>query len=268
MASRTDLGQIESDPDSEETVRPTPTIAFIMLCLSTLPGIGSGMGLLRAQAPETDTVAVVEAARAVLEGITTRDTELIRSVTAADLRLEGTSTGDDLPARAEGQSRDEFLAMILESEARFVERMWAPVVRIRGRTADVQAPYDFYRGGELSHCGVDLFQLVLTAEGWKVVALIWTVEQPPACELHPEGPPAEELGQKGRMMPDGLEYLERWAAGGSGGSAPTRCGTGGVASATDVAAPTYAGEASTTLTGESVGTTRSSSKPASSSRAS
>lgn len=151
------------------------------------PGSGAA---LQAQDARADTAAVLEAARAVLEGITTGDTALLRSVTAPDLRLEGTRDRGSLPATAAGQSRGELLAMVSQPDAGFVERMWSPTVRIHGRIADVHAPYDFYQDGAFSHCGIDLFQLVKTSEGWTVVSVIWTAEQPPACERHPAGPPA------------------------------------------------------------------------------
>ena len=58
-----------------------------------------------------------------------------------------------------------------------------------GPIASVWAPYDFYQGRNFSHCGVDAFHLVETDGEWLVQDLIYTVRQPPACELHPEGPP-------------------------------------------------------------------------------
>lgn len=142
--------------------------------------------------------AAVAAARSLLEAITTGDTALFRSVTAEDLRLEGTSTGDPLPDAAEGGDRDSFLATISRPGVDFVERMWDPTVRVEGRIAEVRAPYDFYRDGELSHCGIDLFHLVKTAAGWQVVSVIWTAGRPPDCELHPDGPPAGDgAGEEG-----------------------------------------------------------------------
>lgn len=184
--------------------------AAAMLGFTLLPP-PTGGGPLQAQeaAPDTvreaeaDTAAVLAAVRAMLEGITTGDTTLLRSVTAPDLRLEGTTTRGSPPPTPAGQSRGEFLAMVSRPDAGFVERMWSPTVRIHGRIADVHAPYDFYQGGEFSHCGIDLFQLVRTSEGWKVVSVIWTAEQPPACERHPDGPPSEagrSPGPSGQQM--------------------------------------------------------------------
>lgn len=169
-----------------------------ILGLGLLPPSGFG-GPLRAQETEAgaaspDTAAVLDAARALLEGISTGDTALLRSVTAHDLRMEGTTDRGSLPPAAAGQTREEFLAMVSPPDVDFFERMWSPTVRIHGRVADVHAPYEFYRDGEFSHCGVDLFQLVRTSAGWKVVSVVWTAEQPPACRRHPDGPPELEEG--------------------------------------------------------------------------
>jgi hypothetical protein len=75
-----------------------------------------------------------------------------------------------------------------------VERIWDPEVRVDGGVAVVWAPYDFYINGSFSHCGHDGFQLVRTERGWRLASLIYTVEQPPDCELHPDGLPAGPQG--------------------------------------------------------------------------
>jgi len=64
-------------------------------------------------------------------------------------------------------------------------------VRIDGPVATLWAPYDFYRGIEFSHCGTDAFQLAKTPDGWKVTLISYTVQMPPDCSTHPEGPPAD-----------------------------------------------------------------------------
>lgn len=54
------------------------------------------------------------------------------------------------------------------------ERLSFDVVRIDGPLAIAWAPYRFYYNGQFSHCGVNSFQLVRFAEGWKIVYLIDT----------------------------------------------------------------------------------------------
>jgi hypothetical protein len=70
-----------------------------------------------------------------------------------------------------------------------VERGFRPEVRLSGTLATVWLPYDFYLDGKWSHCGVDQFTFVRTATGWRIATIAWTIEQPPACEAHPDGPP-------------------------------------------------------------------------------
>jgi hypothetical protein len=43
--------------------------------------------------------------------------------------------------------------------------------------------------GKWSHCGVDIFTMAKTADGWKIVTLVYSVLQPPACARHPDGAP-------------------------------------------------------------------------------
>ena len=67
------------------------------------------------------------------------------------------------------------------------ERIWNPDVRVHGVIATVWAPYDFWIDGKFSHCGVDAFDLIKTAEGWKISGGTFTMEA--KCEPSPLGPP-------------------------------------------------------------------------------
>lgn len=71
----------------------------------------------------------------------------------------------------------------------WTERGFNPDVKISGRLAVVWLPYDFYIDGRWSHCGIDLVTLVRIGQEWKIASFGWTVEQPPACSAHPDGPP-------------------------------------------------------------------------------
>ena len=74
----------------------------------------------------------------------------------------------------------------------FTERGFDATVRVQDRVAQVWMPYDLYVGGKWSHCGVDTFTLMKSDGRWRVAALIYTIEQPPACRRHPAGPPSPE----------------------------------------------------------------------------
>jgi hypothetical protein len=70
-----------------------------------------------------------------------------------------------------------------------IERMWDAEVRVAGSLATIWTPYDFYIGSEFSHCGIDVATLMRRDGDWKIIGLDWTRDVPPACALHPDGPP-------------------------------------------------------------------------------
>ena len=72
----------------------------------------------------------------------------------------------------------------------FTERGFGATARVQDRVAHVWVPYDLYVGRTWSHCGVDEFTLLKSNGRWRVASLIYTIEQPPACQKHPSGPPA------------------------------------------------------------------------------
>jgi hypothetical protein len=61
------------------------------------------------------------------------------------------------------------------------ERILEYQIKIDGTMASAWTPYQFYVNGNFSHCGVNSFQLVKMAEGWKIVYIIDTRRKEP-CE--------------------------------------------------------------------------------------
>lgn len=74
-------------------------------------------------------------------------------------------------------------------ESDLEERGWDPTVHVSGTIAIVWYPYDIYVDGAWSHCGVDIFNMIRTNDGWRIAVLQYNVQQPPECSPHPEGPP-------------------------------------------------------------------------------
>lgn len=85
-----------------------------------------------------------------------------------------------------GFSNEEYFAQLQASKETMRERIWNPEVRVHGLIATVWAPYDFWRDGKFSHCGVDAFDLIKTDEGWKIAGGSYTLES--KCEPSPLGP--------------------------------------------------------------------------------
>lgn len=75
-----------------------------------------------------------------------------------------------------------------EDGTRLRERYWSPTVLVRGSIAVVWAPYEFWRDGKTSHCGVDVFNFVKVDGTWRVANGMWTVEPAACAELRPSDP--------------------------------------------------------------------------------
>ena len=54
-------------------------------------------------------------------------------------------------------------------------------VKIHQQLATAWVPYELSVGDKFSHCGVDIFTLIKTMNGWKIENLIFTIE-PNGCE--------------------------------------------------------------------------------------
>jgi hypothetical protein len=133
--------------------------------------------------PSPDEAAVLAVADAALRAITDED-----MVALTDLMIDEAISVPTSPAGIGVRTRQYWLETPLPGD--IVERGFDPVVRVSGTIASVWYPYDLYLDGEWSHCGVDVFTMAHTAEdGWRIVSLGWSAEQPPACREHPDGPP-------------------------------------------------------------------------------
>ena len=125
----------------------------------------------------------------LFDALETGDEALLRSVTDPSVVMHFTESRDGVTTF--GSSTLDGLAERISSSAEpLIERFWDPIVVVNGSLATIWTPYDFYVGETFSHCGVDAANMMAGPEGWRIVALSWTRFQPPACELHPEGPPS------------------------------------------------------------------------------
>ena len=130
--------------------------------------------LLSVQPPadsSADRAAIIAVLDRMTRAMETRDTALLTSVFVPGARLVGMrpKAGGATMQALTVQQFAEFVAN--DKRDRWVERLHQPEVRIDGTLATVWAAYDFSFGAKRSHCGTDAFQLLRTAEGWKIVSL-------------------------------------------------------------------------------------------------
>ena len=141
---------------------------------------------LAAQTPPNEQAAVLAVAESALAAVSRSDFAAF-----TDLMLDSAVTFS--AGERNGQFRLQFRTRAQQRATppggRYTERGFHPEVRISGPLAMVWLPYDFYLDGKWSHCGVDAFTLLKSEGRWRIATVVWSVEQPPACQRHPSGPP-------------------------------------------------------------------------------
>jgi hypothetical protein len=141
----------------------------------------------RAQAVNVDTRAAIAVADSVLAALSTGDNATLARLTLDSAIVGGIGLRDGVERMT---LRTWGLYIRRAGSSSFTERGFDATARVQDRVAQVWMPYDLYIGDKWSHCGVDTFTLMKTEGRWRVAALIYTIEQPPACRKHPAGPPS------------------------------------------------------------------------------
>ena len=141
--------------------------------------------VLAAQQPSEEK-AVLAVVQRLFDAMASRDSAAAQQVLIAEGRyfsVRDTGAG----VAVGGATHQEFAERLAGGKEEMRERMWDSKVLIHGRIAVVWTPYDFHRNRKFSHCGVDAFNLVKTAEGWKIAGFVYTVE-PTGCPGTPLPP--------------------------------------------------------------------------------
>jgi hypothetical protein len=131
-------------------------------------------------AQTSDEKDVLAACQKVFDGMASNDSAKILAAMTADARLYGVRSNGAAYATA----ADQWATRLAGLKSAFIERFTkTPTVSIHGAIANVWGEYEFLRDGKFAHCGVDSFNLLKTAEGWKVAA-IFDTEEATGCPGH------------------------------------------------------------------------------------
>lgn len=153
-------------------------VALLVLALCAAPAA--------AQTNDAEGRAVIAVADSVLAALSSADHETLARLTLDSAVVGGVGLRDGVERLS---LRTWGLYINRTGPSTFTERGFDATARVQDRVAQVWMPYDLYLGDKWSHCGVDVFLLMKSEGRWRVAALIYTVEQPPACRKHPAGPP-------------------------------------------------------------------------------
>lgn len=128
-----------------------------------------------------DQKAVLRAIETLFNALKADDTAGMRAAMHPQGRIIQTGTRDGAPF-ARVNALDDFLASIGGAKGRGLEeRIYSPEIRIDDNLAVAWVYYDFRVGGQVTHCGVDAYHLVRTAEGWRILEIVDT-QRREACD--------------------------------------------------------------------------------------
>ncbi len=113
---------------------------------------------------------VMQTIHQLFDGMRKGDSTVVRSAFHEEARLL-TVVNQEQTVLHEGSVNQFVEAVGTPHEEVWDERIYDVTVQIDGDIAAVWAPYTFYLGEQLLHCGVNAFQLVRFKEKWKIIQI-------------------------------------------------------------------------------------------------
>lgn len=135
-----------------------------ILCLFAIPAFS-----------QTDEAGIKQTINKFFDGMRKGDTTMMRSTIAKDVVLQSVANKKDGTTALVTEAMADFMTSVAKPHKDiYDERITFNDIRIDADLAMVWAPYKFYVGQTFSHCGVDVFQLMKTEHGWKIIYIVDT----------------------------------------------------------------------------------------------
>lgn len=120
-------------------------------------------------------LAVQQVIASLFEGMKNKEASTIKYAFHPEAIMQ-TVISNDVGANLGSNTVNDFVDRVVGTAAGTVldERILDYQINVDGQMASVWTPYEFYVNDKFSHCGVNSFQLIKTAEGWKITYIIDT----------------------------------------------------------------------------------------------
>ena len=116
------------------------------------------------------------------DALETQDTVLFKSTLMPEGQLWAIYEQDNAIKLNMAQFRDRVKSLI--NPGRIIqERMLSSEVNIHKNIAVAWVPYTLDISGKFSHCGIDIFTMIKTGEGWKIATAAYTMETEDCASL-------------------------------------------------------------------------------------
>jgi hypothetical protein len=128
-----------------------------------------------ALAQQTATDAIKQTVNNMFDAMRKSDSALLRSTFAKGIVFQSVANKKDGTTALVTENPDDFIKMVgTPHQGIYDDRIVFQDIKIDGDLASIWAPYKFYLNDKFSHCGVDVFQLMKTVAGWKIIYVVDT----------------------------------------------------------------------------------------------
>lgn len=147
------------------------SVLWILAVLSLPAG---GWAQVQSAGSDLDRAAVLDVVNTLFDGMRQKEEAALRSVFHADARLHTAGSDQAGNPVTRGNPADAFVSGVLGATANLDEVTFDEVVLVDGNLAMAWTPYNLFVDGAFQHCGVDLFVMTRTSDGWRILQLVDT----------------------------------------------------------------------------------------------
>jgi preprotein translocase subunit YajC len=124
---------------------------------------------------QTETDAIKKTINTMFDAMRKGDSTLLNSTFAKDMILQEVANKKDGTTVLINEKAEGFLKAVgTPHKEVWDERITYGAIKIDANLASVWTPYKFYLDGKFSHCGINFFQVMKTAAGWKIIYIVDT----------------------------------------------------------------------------------------------
>lgn len=118
-----------------------------------------------------DEEAVLQVVRDLFDGMREKDQSKLEGVFHPEARLHSAGTRPDGTPVTQATDIQAFIQNVVGSQAYLDEVTFDERVELSGNLAMAWTPYNLFVNDGFQHCGVDVFVMTRTSQGWKVLQL-------------------------------------------------------------------------------------------------
>lgn len=121
------------------------------------------------QGQSNEKIAVRQVIDQLFDGMRQSDSTLVKPLFVRGATLASIIVGKDNKVSKQQSGAQRFIKAIGQPKDQvWNEIIWSYDIKIDGPMASAWTEYSFYIDDKLSHCGVNVFELINLAEGWKI----------------------------------------------------------------------------------------------------